>query len=149
MTQALRPATTGDVAELLDMMRSFYAEDGHSFQAEAAQAALLGLMRDPTEGRVWVIEAESRTAGYVAVTFGYSLEFLGRDAFVDELFVKPAYRGAGLGRQAVEHAEEACRELGIGALHLEVSRGNDAAQRVYRKAGFVDRSNYLMTKRLR
>jgi len=149
MTQALRLATTDDVAALLEMMRSFYAEDGHSFYEEPARAALLGLVRDTANGKVWVIEANGKTAGYVGVTFGYSLEFLGRDAFVDELFVKPEHRGAGLARLALEHAEEGCRQLGIGALHLEVGRGNDAAQRLYRKAGFADRSNYLMTKRLR
>jgi ribosomal protein S18 acetylase RimI-like enzyme len=148
MTRALRPATTGDLLALLDMMRSFYSEDGHPFHEEPARRALLGLVREPAHGRLWVIEAGGRTAGYLAVTFGYSLEFLGRDAFVDELYVRPESRGAGLGRLALQQAEAACRELGIGALHLEVGRGNDAAQRLYRAAGFTDRSHYLMTKRL-
>jgi len=149
MTPSLRLAAPQDVPVLLELMRAFYLEDDHPFLEEKARAALLGLVREPAHGRVWLIEEDGAIVGYAAVTFGYSLEFLGRDAFVDELFVRPEKRGAGLGRFALEHAEAECRAAGIGALHLEVGRRNDAAQRLYRQAGFADRSNYLMTKRLR
>ena len=37
---------------------------------------------------------------------------------------------------------------GVRALHLEVERRNTRAQEIYRKAGFVDREHYLMTRRL-
>ena len=40
------------------------------------------------------------------------------------------------------------RALGIRALHLEVDRQNARARAVYEKAGFEDRNNYLLTKRL-
>jgi ribosomal protein S18 acetylase RimI-like enzyme len=38
--------------------------------------------------------------------------------------------------------------LAVRALHLEVTRDNIAAQRLYRSVGFADRDHYLMTKRL-
>jgi ribosomal protein S18 acetylase RimI-like enzyme len=84
----------------------------------------------------------------VVLTLGYSLEFGGRDAFVDELYVQPAYRGLGVGRQALAVLEKACRELGVRALHLEVGRTNLRAQALYKAAGFVDRGHFLLTKRL-
>jgi diamine N-acetyltransferase len=148
MTHALRPATLDDVAALIDLMRAFYTEDGHAFREEAARRALVGLLQEPGHGRVFVIETGGGIAGYAAVTFGYSLEFHGRDAFLDELYVRPERRGAGLGRAAIERAAEICRAEGIGAIHLEVGPGNDAAHRLYEAAGFADRAHHLMTRRL-
>jgi ribosomal protein S18 acetylase RimI-like enzyme len=80
------------------------------------------------------------------VTFGYSIEFGGRDAFLDELFISPDARGRGLGTRALEVAAQACREAGILAVRLEVDRGNTGAQRLYRAHGFVDHDRYLMTR---
>src|SRR5262249_50326298 len=70
------------------------------------------------------------------------------DAFVDELYVEEAHRGRGAGGLALRLAEDACRAVGVRALHLEVDRENHRARAVYEKAGFEDRDNHLLTKRL-
>jgi ribosomal protein S18 acetylase RimI-like enzyme len=95
-----------------------------------------------------VIEREGTPAGYLVLTWGYSLEFHGRDAFIDELYVAPAHRGVGVGRDAVAFAETACREHGAGAVHLEVELDNERAHGLYRRSGFAERGLRLMTKRL-
>lgn len=79
---------------------------------------------------------------------GFSLEYKGRDAFVDEIYIRAAFRGQGLGKRALEFPEAECRALGVQALHLEVERANTNAQEVYRKHGFIDQDRYLMTKPL-
>ncbi len=84
--------------------------------------------------------------GYVALTFGYSLEFHGRDAFVDELFVRAERRGEGAGTAALGFIMDTCPTLGVHALHLEVERVNTAAQALYRLFGFHDHDGYLMTR---
>jgi ribosomal protein S18 acetylase RimI-like enzyme len=144
----LRSATLGDLDALLPLLRDFYAEDRHPFDASAVRAALEGLVRDPALGRAFLIEDGGALAGYLVVTFGYSLEFRGRDAFLDELYVAPAHRGRGLGREALRVAEACCLEAGARALHLEVRHDNEAAQGLYRSWGFGDRENYLMSKPL-
>jgi ribosomal protein S18 acetylase RimI-like enzyme len=75
-----------------------------------------------------------------------SLEFGGRDAFIDELYVRPAYRGQGIGTKVLKFADEVCRSAGVQALHLEVERKNVKAQTFYRKVGFQDHDRYLMTR---
>ena len=84
--------------------------------------------------------------GYVVLTLGYSLEYHGMDAFVDELYVAPNERGHGLGKRALALVETGCRKLGVRALHLEVEQNKLAAQELYRKWGFSDHRRYLMTK---
>lgn len=134
---------------LLELMRALYDEDGSTpLRGDAAESALRGLLAAPDRGLVWVIEQGGEAVGYLVLTWGYSLEFHGRDAFIDELYVAPRYRGAGLGRQAVEWAEDACRAHGAGAVHLEVEMDNERAHALYRRSGFAERGLRLMTKRL-
>ena len=134
---------------LLELMRALYDEDGSTpLRGDAAETALRGLLAAPDRGLVWVIEQGGEAVGYLVLTWGYSLEFHGRDAFIDELYVAPRYRGAGLGRQAVEWAEDACRAHGAGAVHLEVEMDNERAHALYRRSGFAERGLRLMTKRL-
>jgi ribosomal protein S18 acetylase RimI-like enzyme len=130
-------------------MRALYDEDGSTpLRGDAAETALRELLAAPDRGLVWVIEQGGEAAGYLVLTWGYSLEFHGRDAFIDELYVAPRYRGAGVGRQAVEWAEDACKAHGAGAVHLEVEIDNERAQALYRRSGFAERGLRLMTKRL-
>ena len=143
-----RQATTADHAIVLALLQDFYAEDGSAWDAETA-TALRALLADPSLGRVVLISDDGGTpAGYLVVAFGYSLEFRGRDAFVDELYVASTHRGRGLGREALREAERCCREAGIRALHLEVRPDNARARRLYGSAGYADREYYLMSKKL-
>ena len=139
-------AARADVEELLPMMRGLYEHDRLPFDEATARDALERLLADERLGGVWLIRSGAQTLGYLVLTFGYSLEFRGRDAFLDELYLRPEARGRGAGRKALGFAEGVCRALGVRALHLEVERANTAAQALYRKAGFVDHNRYLMTK---
>jgi ribosomal protein S18 acetylase RimI-like enzyme len=68
------------------------------------------------------------------------------DAFIDELYIVPAHRRRGLGRQAMTFVERQAHEMGVNAIHLEVDRGNDSALELYRRTGYVDHDRLLMTK---
>jgi GNAT superfamily N-acetyltransferase len=142
-------AGESDVDTILDFMRLLYAQDGLAFDESKARETLAGILRDRSLGRVWMIHEGGQPIGYMILTLGYSLEYRGRDAFVDELFVQESHRRRGIGRKAVQVLEQACRELDVRALHLEVERPNVAAQALYRKLGFVDHDRYLMTKPIR
>jgi diamine N-acetyltransferase len=148
MDPAFRPARPADLPLLLRLMEGFYRDTDTPFHPEAAERALLALVADPTLGRLFLIEAGSKPAGYVVLTLGFSLEFHGRDAFVDELFVTPEHRGHGLGQAAIRFLESVAVELGVLALHLEVGPDNESAVGLYRGAGFLDRRHRLMTKLL-
>jgi GNAT superfamily N-acetyltransferase len=146
MEPSLRIATDSDVDLLLQMMRAYYAFDHHPFDLEKARTALTGLLRDPALGRVWLVCAGETVVGYIVLTFGYSLELLGRDAFVDEFFLLESHRGQGLGRKTMDFVEQAAKTLGVHAIHLEVTRHNLAAQQFYPKLSFEDRGHHLMSK---
>jgi GNAT superfamily N-acetyltransferase len=135
-----------DIEALLTMMREFYAHEELWFEETVARQALEEILNNDSVGRVFLILADGEVAGYAVLTFGYSLEFHGRDAFVDELFLHEKFRGQGIGGQVLGFLAAVCQENGIKALHLEVERKNTAAQRAYQKFGFADHDRYLMTK---
>ncbi len=135
-----------DRETLIEFMRRYYAFDGHGFDDEKARMALTKLLRDPNLGRVWLIFDGAEPVGYVVIRFGYSLEWLVRDAFVDEFFLLPDYRGRGWGRATMAFVEDAARALNVRALHLEVVRQNAAALQIYGKLGFKERQSTLMSK---
>jgi ribosomal protein S18 acetylase RimI-like enzyme len=142
----LRPATSEDAEILWPMVLALNAQDGHPAgpQAQRALHALLGPERD--RGLIRLIECDGTVIGYVVVCFGFSVEFGGRDAFLDEIWLTPALRGAGLGADVLEAMAGEVRAAGCVALHLEVMPDNPAA-RLYRRAGFAERGR-LMTRRL-
>jgi ribosomal protein S18 acetylase RimI-like enzyme len=148
MSVALHAAEESDLDQVVGLMRGLYDQDGTPFDPSEARDALLGLLRDASLGRIWLIRSGNDTVGYAVLTLGYSLEFLGKDAFVDELYLLPEYRGKGLGKLAMAFLEEQCRALRVRALHLEVSRDNQAALGLYRRFGFEERGYSLMTRRI-
>ncbi|NUM52856.1 MAG: GNAT family N-acetyltransferase [Candidatus Hydrogenedentes bacterium] len=128
------------------LMGRLYEHDSIPYDERAARTALEGLLADERHGAAWIMEDGGTPMGYAVVTFGYSLEFRGVDAFLDELYIEESHRGQGIARRAIELAEEFCANHGVRALHLEVERGNTGAQAVYRKLGFSDHDRYLLTK---
>jgi ribosomal protein S18 acetylase RimI-like enzyme len=82
------------------------------------------------------------------VTFGFDLEYGGKDAFLTELWIVPDQRHRGLGRTALEAAEEYARQGGAHALHLLVRHDNSTARGLYQRAGYETEPRVVMTKRL-
>ena len=143
-----RPAASEDVPALLAMMRRLAEQEPgpYFFNEPVVRDALRTFLADPALGEAWIFFDEKTPVGYVVLTLGYSFEYHGRDAFIDELYIEPLYRRQGLGRRAVEFVEERARQLGVTALHLEVDQGNDPAAQLYRRSGYQDHERHLMTK---
>lgn len=141
-----RVATESDADLLLDFMRSYYAFDGHGYDREKARRALVPLLGNPGYGRAWLILDDDTPVGYIVICLGYSLEWLGRDAFVDEFYLREEYRGRGWGQKIMAFLEDAARDLGVRALHLEVVDGNETAGYLYRKLGFQPHHSTFLSK---
>ena len=55
---------------------------------------------------------------------------------INNLAIKPEYRGCGMGTALLEHAMGVAARLGARRATLEVRRSNDAARRIYERLGF-------------
>jgi ribosomal protein S18 acetylase RimI-like enzyme len=140
-----RLATVADLPVLLDLESAFYAHEGYPFHRALNEQSMRRLIADANLGRLFMI---GEGDGYMVLTFGFSIEFGGRDSFVDELYVAPHARGRGLGTEALVVAERACAEAGVATLHLEVEHVNARARALYERHGYSAHDRHLMSKRL-
>lgn len=146
MNVSFQIANVGNCEIILELMREYYAFDNLPLDETAAQNALKQILADESLGRIWLIVADEKTAGYAVLTLGFSLEYHGRDAFIDEIYLREDFRGQGIGKKALRFLDGKCREFGVRALHLEVERENENARKIYLKNGFADHDRFLMTK---
>jgi ribosomal protein S18 acetylase RimI-like enzyme len=128
------------------MVAAFHAETGFESDAEHRRAALVPLLEGSPYGALYLIGPERAPVGYLAVTFSWSLEFGGMDATLDEIWIRPAVRGRGMAREALEALIGALRPTGVTALSLEVAP-DGPAERLYARLGFAPRAGLRLMSR--
>lgn len=143
----LRSATPQDLPDILPRTRALNAHEGIAIEDAALEAALTKLLSDASLGGVWVVERDDSPIGYAIVTFGYDLEFAGRDAWLTEIWIDPDQRGQGAATQALALLEPELQALGVRALHLQV-RPDNPARNLYERSGYVASPRIIMTRRL-
>jgi len=140
VSATLRRVRADELEEWAAAARAGYAasieRDGGIPRDEAAQKAerdvaeLLGAGLDSPGQHLFVVEADGEAVGRL---------WLGerrRRLWVYEVAIDEAARGRGLGRAAMELAEEVARELGYGVVGLNVFGGNTTARGLYRSLGY-------------
>jgi GNAT superfamily N-acetyltransferase len=143
-----RVAAIADLTILLELVRKFHETEQLPFDETVDREVLANFFADTSLGQLWLIQLGNEVIGYIMVTFGYSLEYRGRDAFIDEFYLYPQYRRQGIGTKTLAFAEDACRVSGVQALHLEADFKNPDAQRLYQRTGYQNHERILMTKQL-
>ena len=146
-----REATLQDEAAFVPMMHALDEHEPYAihFDESAVRSAFHQFLSLPAFGRVWLLYDGPALVGYIVLTIGFSFEFHGHDAFIDELYIAPDHRRRGYGRQALAIVEQKAQEMGVNAIHLEVDHGNDPALELYRHSGYRDHHRFLMTKWLK
>ncbi len=146
---AAHPATEADLPSILTMMEDFNAIEAIAFDREAFAPRVRELLGSPQLGGILVFTVDGAPAGYAIVTFGWDLEFGGRDAFLTEIYVAAGQRRRGVGRKGLVAAQAFARAGGAHALHLAVRHDNAPARALYDAEGFGTQPRLLMTKLLR
>ncbi|AVO39523.1 GNAT family N-acetyltransferase [Pukyongiella litopenaei] len=148
MSASLHLAGPGDLDRLTGFVAAFHDEMGIRQDAATRQDALAPLLDGSPYGAAYLIGPARSPIGYVIVTFGWSVEFGGMDGFVDEIWLRPAVRRRGIATEVLSELPKALAGAGVKALHLEVDRDDEAAQRIYLRAGFRPRERYMLMSRV-
>lgn len=140
----LEPLKAAQLGDLLPFVTEYHAFEGIDMPEAARRAAVAGLLSDPRLGEILAVVEDGAWVGYIALTYGYSIEFQGRDAFVDEFFIRAPHRGRGLGSRALEAVKTRLAGVGVRVLHLEVARDNAVARAAYSRLGFQARDRFSL-----
>jgi len=128
----LKLAGEQDLPLLLELVREFYAIDRHDYDEGRVLAALPALLESEQYGVIWLIGEPVR--GYAVVTWSYSIESGGREALLDEIYLRD--RGEGIGTAALQAILSDLQERGLSRMFLETERHNAQVRRFYARAGF-------------
>jgi GNAT superfamily N-acetyltransferase len=139
-----------DIARMVELMHHFYAESGHALDPAWAEASFRQLFGNESRGRAWIAWRGTEPIGYVVLTLRHSMEFGGPAGFIDDLFVHSRARRNGVGSALLAVLFDACRDLGVTAVHVEAGSGNAASGGLYRKFGLLAPTDdrQLLTARL-
>lgn len=127
MSWQLIPASLSDIATIATVVgQAFDPRYGEAWSA----AQLRGTMSLSGSWAQLICEGNS--------TLGFSLcRRAGLEAELLLVGVVPSYRSKGIGNALLQAAFDAASGIGIDTMFLEVRDGNQAAQQLYERAGFV------------
>ncbi len=139
-----------DAQEITSLMIVFNRHENIVWRPDSMIPALHKVLGESELGLILLArDRETRAVvGYSIATFGYDLEFAGRDAFITELFVESSVRGRGIGQALLDAMVEKLREHDTNAVHLVVRPENERARSLYESRGFQVSPRLMMTRRL-
>jgi ribosomal protein S18 acetylase RimI-like enzyme len=148
MSANLTLARPEDLEKVVSLVERFHEEMKIDQTADRRRESLVPLLAGSPHGAVYLIGPRAAALGYIVVTFGWSIEFGGLDAILDELYIRPNIRGRGIASEALLALSKALGSAGVKALHLEVDREDDSTRRLYTRAKFEERDRYMLMSRV-
>jgi len=144
---ALRPARPGDVPLVLALIRELADFERLADAVVADEAVLSASLFGPTPAaEVVIAEADGEAAGF-AVFFHTFSTFVGRRGlYLEDLFVRPAYRGRGIGAQLMRHLAALAVERGCGRFEWTVLDWNAPALAFYRRLGAAPQPGWTVQR---
>jgi len=121
--------------------RLLYAFNREFDEPTPEPPALAGRMRQLLDGGdTLVLLAGDGPDGLAVLRFRASIWSDGLECYLAELYIAPARRGQGLGRQLMEAVLRAARDRGADTMDIGVDEPDVAARRLYESLGFSNRS---------
>ncbi len=132
----IRPAKIQEVGEVLQLIQDLATYEKAPEQVEARQEDLLNTIfaSDP---RVFcdLVEVDGQIAGMAIWFLNYSTWQAKHGIYLEDLFIKPEYRGRGYGKALLKHLAKICDEKGSGRLQGWVLDWNSPAIEFYKSFG--------------
>jgi ribosomal protein S18 acetylase RimI-like enzyme len=128
---------------MLTLVSEFCVTDQHTFDPDRVTRALVPLLEDDAHGVVYLADNEQ---GYVVITWGYSLESGGREALIDEIYLRR--RGEGRGGKVMDALFVEMAAQGVVKMFLETETHNHRARRFYARQGFDEDDSIWMSRQI-
>jgi GNAT superfamily N-acetyltransferase len=133
---SIRPATSKDAALIVQFVRDLAEYERDPKAAVATEEDFLrdGFGADP-KFHVVFAEWDGKPAGFALYFYNFST-WQGRPGlYLEDLFVKPAFRGKGIGKALLLHLAKVAVENNCGRYQWQVLDWNEPAIGFYRSLG--------------
>ena len=128
----IRPATRADAPVIASLVRELADYEKLSDEAKATPEDFLRELESPNPViHVLIAEWQGEPAGFALYFFNFST-FVGRPGlYLEDLFVRPAQRSHGIGRELLRALARIAKERGCGRMEWAVLDWNEPALRFY------------------
>ena len=135
---SIRPGTVNDVALLKSLIEEFASFEQLPTAITEERLRKDGFGAQP-KFQILIAEIDGDAAGY-ALFFEYYSSFQGLGMFLEDLFVRPRFRGKNVGRALLARVAQVAKESRGFGIMFNVLDWNDGAIEFYRKIGstFLD-----------
>ena len=132
----VREATPADIPLILELIAGLAEYERLVHEAVATPADLDRALFGPRPAaEVLIAECDGRAAGFALFFISFST-FLGKPGlYLEDLFVRPQYRGLGLGKRLMAHLAQLAMDRNCGRFEWSVLDWNEPAIRFYRSLG--------------
>ena len=137
-------ATAQDSADCAGLLTEHLREHNIQISAESLRDVLDRIIADEQCGFVQVARAKDQIVGVAYVAAILSVEHAGPVAWLEELYVPPAWRQNGIGSALIAAVLERAQARGMVAVDLEIDVGHHRAASLYERNGFhrLERSRW-------
>ena len=134
----IRPARQDEVGIVLQLIHDLAVYEKAPNEVEATEKELLETIftSDP---KVFcdLVEVDGEIAGMAIWFLNYSTWQGKHGIYLEDLFIKPEFRGRGYGKALLKHLAKVCNEKGYGRFQWWVLDWNSPAIEFYRSLGAV------------
>ena len=133
---ALRDATPADVPEILRLIHALAVYEKLEHMAVGTPAMLTASMFGPRPACAAVMaERDGRAVGFALYFTTFSTFLCKPGLYLEDLFVEPEHRGAGIGKALLRHLARMAVDRGYGRFEWRVLDWNEPSIRFYRSLG--------------
>lgn len=135
-TFQIRNSTPEDVSLILQLIKEIAEYEKLSHEVIATEKILMeSLFGDKKSAEVVIGELEGKPVGYALFFHNFST-FLGKKGlYLEDLFVRPEYRGKGFGKKLLLHLVKIAKERNCGRMEWSVLNWNTPAIEFYKSLG--------------
>ncbi len=134
----IRPATVADVSLIAQLIRDLAEYEKLLHEVIGGEEELRqSLFGAQPAAEVVIAEHDDGVAGYALFFHNYSTFHCRRGLYLEDLFVRPAFRGQGIGRLLLEHLAGIAVARGCARFEWAVLDWNAPSIRFYRALGAV------------
>ena len=135
---SIRPATIADTEEILAMIYELALYEKAPDEAKATREQIVDTFfcQDP---KVFceIVEVDGAIAGLAIWFLNYSTWQGKHGIYLEDLFIRPEFRGAGYGKALLKHLASICDDRGYGRFQWWVLDWNEPAIEFYKSLGAV------------
>ena len=144
---AVRAAVAGDVALILAFIRELAEYEQLSHEMVADETGLAAqLFGERPRAEVLIAEIDGAAAGFALFFHNFST-FVGKPGlYLEDLFVRPTFRGLGLGKRLMLRLAQIAIERDCGRFEWSVLDWNQPAIDFYRSLGAVGMDAWTMQR---